>query len=365
MGCSNCFNGCTEIASDKCIKYTGINVPILGIQNGDSLSFVEQALIEFLVSTLDGVGIVLDIDSELICDLVSGYLPDCKDLSLADLSSALVQAACSLQTQVDTINTALDQKEGDYDIKCLSGVAGSDGTHIILQAVITLLCTINTSLTALSLDVNSNYVKVADIDDYIASYNESISASSLIRNKMIPNVAVEYYGSTSYFNATGAGTGNWEQVYLCNGLNKTPDKRGRVPVGAVTGMGGDTLDSEVNPITPGNPAYILNMKAGVNSIVLTSTQIPSHTHTASSNSTGAHTHQLGASYIRSDDDEPGNSAKGIWHSGSKIHTGTSSAYTLSDGAHSHTISVNPSGGGLSHANNQPALACYYIIYIPS
>ena len=60
--CSNCYNGCTEIVSDRCVKYTGIDVPVLGIQTGDSLSFVEQALITFLTSTLDGTGIYPIVD---------------------------------------------------------------------------------------------------------------------------------------------------------------------------------------------------------------------------------------------------------------------------------------------------------------
>lgn len=45
--CSNCYNGCAEITSDQCIRYTGIDVPVLGIKTGDSLSYVEQALITF------------------------------------------------------------------------------------------------------------------------------------------------------------------------------------------------------------------------------------------------------------------------------------------------------------------------------
>lgn len=32
MSCTNCFNGCTEITSDKCVRYTGTNIPELGIQ---------------------------------------------------------------------------------------------------------------------------------------------------------------------------------------------------------------------------------------------------------------------------------------------------------------------------------------------
>ena len=83
--CSNCYNGCTEIVSDKCVRYTGIDVPVLGIQTGDSLSYVEQALIEFLTSTLDGTGIKLTIDPAIICNLVNQYLPDCEDLNALNL----------------------------------------------------------------------------------------------------------------------------------------------------------------------------------------------------------------------------------------------------------------------------------------
>jgi microcystin-dependent protein len=356
MGCSNCFNGCTEITSDKCVKYTGVDVPVLGIKNGDSLSYVEQAIIEFLTSTLDGTGIVLDVDSDLICDLVSGYLPDCKDLTLADLSTALVQAACSLQTQVDAINTALNTKEGDYDVGCLTGVDPGDGTHVILQAVITAMCANTTSITAIANDLSTNYVPISEVDTYIADYLESISASELIRNKMIPYVAVEYYGSTAYFNATGAGTGNWEQVYLCNGLNGTPDKRGRIPVGAVTGMGGSTLDAEVDPANPGNPAYVLNMKAGTNTVTLTANQMPSHTHAASF-AGDAHSHGISDVYT---------AGGAILNHLSNHDNITETAVNATDSTiATGTVTVSATGGGLYHANNQPALACYYIIYIPS
>ena len=61
---SNCYNGCTEIVSDRCIKYTGIDVPVLGIQTVDSLSYIEQSLITFLTSTLDGTGIKPVIDPQ-------------------------------------------------------------------------------------------------------------------------------------------------------------------------------------------------------------------------------------------------------------------------------------------------------------
>ncbi len=138
-GCSNCFNGCTEIVSDKCVKYTGIDVPVLGIQTGDSLSYVEQAIIEFLTSTLDGTGIKLTIDPGIICETVGKYIPDCEDLNALNLFKALIEAVCDLQLQIDAVVADIANIEASYDVDCLAGVDSTDGTHDILQATITKL----------------------------------------------------------------------------------------------------------------------------------------------------------------------------------------------------------------------------------
>jgi hypothetical protein len=121
MSCSNCFNGCSEIVSDQCVRYTGIDVPVLGIKTGDSLSYVEQALITFLTSTLDGTGIKIDIPtSTTICNLVKQYLPTGQDITAVDLFNALIQATCDLQEQVDAIVAELAILNADYTIGCLT-----------------------------------------------------------------------------------------------------------------------------------------------------------------------------------------------------------------------------------------------------
>jgi microcystin-dependent protein len=344
-----------EITSDKCVKYTGIDVPVLGIKNGDSLSYVEQALIGFLTSTLDGSGIVLDIAEGDLCDLVNSFLPDCGDLTLIDLATALTKSACSLQTQVTALENTINAGEAAYDVNCLTGVTAESGTHTILQAVIDLLCSVNADLTALTLDLTTNYVAISDIDTYIADYLSTIGASTLVANKMIPYVAVEYYGSTSYFNSTGAGTGDWANIYLCNGLNGTPDKRGRVAVGVTTGMGGSTFDAAVDPAIAGNPAYILNSKAGANIVTLDVTQIPSHNHAATL-VMAPHSHSISPVYTS------GGSILNHLSFASNIAESvvTATGLTTSTG----TVTNTATGGGLAHANNQPALACLYIIYIP-
>ena len=181
--CSNCYNGCTEIVSDRCVKYTGIDVPVLGIKTGDSLSFVEQALITFLTSTLDGTGVKIDLGDTVICNLVKQYLPTCKDLSIVDISKALIEAACDLQEQVDAIVAELAILNADYTIGCLTGVTASSDTHAIVQAVINKLCQVQVDLTALALNVSTNYVSVTDIDSYIEAYLNGTGSSTLVRTK--------------------------------------------------------------------------------------------------------------------------------------------------------------------------------------
>ena len=230
-------------------RSTGIDVPVLGIQNGDSLSYVEQALIEFLVSTLDGSGIKVDIPQNILCQLVSKYLPTCGDLTVVDVLKALIQTACDLQVQITAIDGEITNIQSDIDeinspytlpSGCLSGLPTTSTTHDVVQAVVTTLCAFMT-------DVETNYVLIADINTYIDQYFSGQSTSTKMYTKMVPYVAYEYYGDLSNFNGSGQGQGDWEKIYLCNGLNGTPDKRGRVAVGVTTGMGGGPMSPSVTP----------------------------------------------------------------------------------------------------------------------
>jgi len=376
MSCSNCFNGCTEIVSDQCVRYTGIDIPVLGIQNGDSLSYVEQALITFLTSTLDGSGIKPTISPTIICNLVQQYLPTCEDLTVTNVLTALIQAACNLQTQVTTnlasinaINAQLATLNGPYTIgDCVTGVTSTSGTHAVLQAVMDALC-------AFILNVETNYVLLADLDELIATYLANLPTNSLVNQKMVPFVAYEYYGSLTNFSPTGAGTGDWINIYLCNGLNGTPDRRGVVAVGAIVSVPGGPLPSATNPASsPFNPNYAVNSPiVGSNSVTLNSNQLPSHTHSATAQITpNPHEHYMFSSQVTS---TPGFSSP-TTYTAQALNAGNDTSYQASTGntvpSFGKTssidlvadINVAPFGGSLPHANNQPAIAAYYIMYIP-
>jgi microcystin-dependent protein len=384
MACNNCYNGCVETTSDKCVRYTGENVEALSIANGDNLYTVEQALINAVVSFLDGTGIDITIDPAAYCALVTSYLPECKPIcaspTAVELFEALVKAACDLQEQIVDVAADIATLNADYDVDCLSGVTNSSDTHAVLQAAITKICELGVDLDALALDVDTNYVKIADINSYIAAYLAGISVSNKYYTKMVPYTVVEYYGALSGyptgadgFSAAGVGYGYWENIYLCNGLNGTPDKRGRVSVGAIVGVGGGALNPAVDPSNPSNPNYALYTISGSNSVVLTSSQIPSHTHSATvtdpqhfhyllgNDTVTATCAALSSTSILASNGDCGTNPNYQLSASAQV------AATLAKSSSSTTgISVTNgnTGGGLGHSNIQPSIGCYYIMYKP-
>jgi microcystin-dependent protein len=362
--CSNCYNGCTEIVSDRCVRYTGIDVPVLGIKTGDSLSFVEQALITFLTSTLDGTGIKIDLGTTVVCNLVQQYLPTCGDLTIVDISKALIEAACDLQEQVDAIDNTLTILNADYTLpaNCLTGVTASSDTHAIVQAVINTLCTLKTDFTLLLASLPNTYVSIDDIDTYIQAYIDGTSSGSLYSSRMVPYGVVAYYGPLTNFNSTGAGIGNWQNIYLCNGNNGTPDLRGRVIVGAINGVPGPTMNPAVDPAVSGNPNYSLGGVAGTNQVTLSLQEMPNHNHNL-------------VTVVSTDVTDPGHSHtfQGVTNSsgdGNGSRQSVPTTRTTDPALTGITVDVNVdvtcqnNGGGLPHTNIQPVNAAYYIIYLP-
>ena len=375
MTCSNCFNGCVDIKSDQCIKYTGNDIPSLDISNGDPLSTIELKLATYLLTALDGTGINLTITDT--CALIAGYLDG---TTLPDFISALIQATCSLQTQVTAAQSEIDTLNGDYDVDdCLSGVTDSSDTHNVLQAVITKLCAVDDTLTALAATISTNYVALADLDALIASYLATTTSSTNLYSRMIPYTAVPFFAAPSYlsgkFDGTGAGIGTWEKIYLCNGNNGTPDLRGRTLVGATNGMGGGAFSSAVDPAISGNPNYSLNTLHGSNTVTLTNiNQIPAHSHTANvvvtdpthfhyvaSNSNNAKIGLTSAYPVRYESDYGPNHAYLLYSVNATANVGKSSSTSTGISVSVTNTSV---GGTSSHNNIQPVIGSYFIMYIP-
>jgi microcystin-dependent protein len=393
MSCSNCppepcYNGCVQVVSDQCVRYTGLDSIPLDISSGDNLQVVIENIIDNLVPLLSGTGDKITIASAIRCAIVNGYLPTpvgTNQWTSEQLFQTLVEVVCDLQTQITAIDAEIDALNANYNIDCLDGVTSSSDTHAIVQAIINKLCETVDDLTTLELDVDTNYVKLADLDALIAAYIASQGGGNSTQQylKMVPYVAYEYYGSLANFDGSGIGipANGFFKVYLCNGLNGTPDKRGRVAVGAIQNVPGGPLDAAVNPANVGNPNYALSGTTGANTITLITSQIPVHTHNATvvaSGTVGNHTHIImggdgpGAGpnptaleVAANENAEGGNGSYNIKSAVSQVHN---SGITSASGAGSVSLSVAVSndntGSGGAHSNIQPVIAAYYIMYIP-
>lgn len=363
MSCSNCYNGCTEISTDRCIRYTGLDVPVLGIKNGDSLSFVEQALIEFLTATLDGSGIVITLPPNTLCQTVSANLPTCGELTASVLFEALINSICQVDVKVEANTILIQQFYNGYIPNCIPNITNGSSIKVVVQALIDTLCTVSTDLNALELNVQNNYVRLDDLDVLIAAYLSGGTASTRYSARMVPFAAVPYFGALSGFDANGVGIIGtpWEKIYICNGYNGlTPDMRGRVPVGVNNGSGGGgTLSPTVAPIPP-NPSFSLGTTEGYYNVFLSASQMPSHNHVATATSIvtpSSHTH----TYIATAGNGLADGAVSSHPIGPLNASATTSSVTIDVATN---VSISPNGGGASHINYQPSIGCYYIMYIP-
>jgi hypothetical protein len=353
-----------QVTSDECVRYTGPDSVPLDIQTGDSLAVVERQLIDTVTSFLDGSGIKLTINPGFICPIIQTFLPAPVEgkYTLPDYITGLTRGACAIQDEVGNLYYQLSLLQGTYDVNCLVGVLPTDGTVAILQATINKLCQTATDLTALSLDVSSNYVKLADLNGLIQAYLDSQSGNITQQyKKMVPYTAVEYYGPLTNFDGSGAGICDlgWDKVYLCNGANGTPDKRGRVGVGAIKDVPGGPLNPAVDPAYTGNPNYDKGDTAGVNSVVLGVNNLPTHSHGSSVNTTvtdPGHTHLAGKT------GETGGGGTIALSSNPGANYMTSSSTTGI--TVNTTVTIGNTGSNIAHTNIQPVIAAYYIMYIP-
>jgi microcystin-dependent protein len=385
MSCNNCFNGCAETISDQCVKYTGIDIPALGISTGDNLLAVENAITTFLVPAINGTGIKPIIDPNIICDIVKGYLPactTCTGFTLNEVLTAIVKTVCDLQEQIDVIDVTLATLNADYTIGCLTGVTASSDTHAIVQAVITNLCSLNSAFSLLVSQLAATNVTIFNLPGLIATYLDSINFLELAKDRMIPYAPIPYFGLLSNYPNTGdnlvggVGIGYWDKVYLCNGDNGTPDLRGWTLVGVTTGMGGSTtMPTTVNPSTIGNFDYSVGLTNGTNTVQLTTGELPLHGHPGSSVAIieTPHTHLYtddqnaagkypsvspGFPVVQTEYTQTSN-ASGTGDGGGKVYKTSSTSTGITA-----VPTINPYGGGTAHANVQPSRGCYYIMYKP-
>jgi microcystin-dependent protein len=359
--CSNCFNGCVEPTSDKCVKYTGVDIPSLGIDTGDPLNLIEEILISKVQDIITGDGIIPVINGAELCTIISSYLPASGDITLNHVISALIRSICEIDSSILSIEGELNELNASYVVDCLVGVDGTSDTHEVVQAIIEELCTVKAELDALELSIPATYVRKDELDGLIQDYIDDVPTTNLVNSKMLPYAAIAYFGDLAgKFDATGAGIGDWDKVYLCNGQHGTPDLRGITLVGVTNMAGGGTYPPATDPGIAGNPTYTLNGPIqGKNVVVLTPEQLPPHSHGATATVIDpGHTHnyQIRLEEKRADFANNENvSAANLY----ETRTTASSQANITV-----SVAVNDAGGGIGHENVQPSKGVNYIMFIP-
>lgn len=387
MSCTNCFSGCVETTSDKCVKYTGNDIAFLNITKGDSLESVEEAITTYLATVYSGEGVFPVIAPAYICTIVDAYLPE--NPTLIDVLTAVFRAICEIEAEVVVERARIGVIEADYTMGCLTSDPDV-GTHPILQEVITTLCIAIGDITTLE-GLFATCVTTGtqnNISTLIQNYLNTQTTSNYWYTKMVPYVIYPFYPSTAVmqgaFDITGAGLGLWDKIYLCNGYGGlTPDLRGRSLIGT-TDMGGGAFGSVVDPDL-GNPAYTLGTTGGQNSVILAPSQVAAHTHiaTAAVDENGGHATRIEVYTSATDvnhsptsgcascngsgpyypiikiEDAVSSESQGSL-SGSQIATTT----TLDETGISVEVTNAANVGGDAHDNIHPVHACHFMMYLP-
>lgn len=351
MSCVECLKNCNgTITPDKCIEYTGSDIELLGICNGDSLFQIETIILDTLLTLMDGTGITIE-GLNLTCPLITG-IQSTQDTTVPILFQTMISAICNLQGQVTTLQAQVDSGYS-FDIDCLVGITPTSSRDQILQSVIHKVCDVDSRVTAIEAD----YVKASElctlVDACLAGGGPTPVTDFNLR--MVPYAVIPYIGSLSNFDNTGKGlvSTGFDKIYLMNGLNGTQDWRGRSPIGAIQNVPGGVLDSAVDPTLPANVGtnYVLNQKIGASSVSLLLAQMPAHTH---------HIFDPGHKHVISNlNDQDGRQAGPSTENFYRTLSGNTDTNTSTTG-----ITLGSAGGGLSHTNLQPSVGTYYITYIP-
>jgi microcystin-dependent protein len=361
MACTDCLKNCPQIVSDKCVETTiaSDSYPLLGICQGDSLFQVETIILDKLTAITDGTGIVLSEITLDNCQFLLDILGT-KDKTLFNLVQMLVDASCSLKTMVD----ALKETPYSFNTACLTGLPANPTSNDVLQAALNKLCSLSSTVDAFP----STFVKQSDLENLVLQIiGEQTEAIIQYANRLIPFVASPYFGSLSNFDITGKGitTLGFDKIYLCNGLNGTPDLRGRSVVGAVNGVPGGVMDAAINPSNPDNSLqnvnYAINEKFGKNFHKLSVAEAPSHGHGVFD---PGHIHPTGQFFARPINYGNENSIP-VLQKNSGAHSELITPQTNNQNTKTITgIIVEPTGGDVAHENRQPSIAAYWIIHIP-
>jgi microcystin-dependent protein len=198
-------------------------------------------------------------------------------------------------------------------------------------------------------------ITAENVENYLRTESGNIASSP--SNTRLPRGTVLMIASAemdNWFNINGKGLGEYSGWYICDGRNGTPDLRGRFVVGR------DVLNS-------GSSYSNLGMKGGLDKVVLTVDEMPSHVHTfqAQTSASGAHSHKYNDITYADGCGVVVPMYRGIRSGTANNRACEIGRTTEATSNHIHTISGATSniGGNKPQENRPPYYVIAYIIYI--
>lgn len=364
---------CSTVIPSNCVQYQGPAVPLLGICTNDTITEVEQAVINKLLEVLNGTGITLDQVTLNNC----AYLRDLfgsKDKTLVNLIQLLVDSNCSLKTILDDLSSRLQPSNFTFDLRCL-GTISNPTIEKILQSLINSHCDLKTVVDTLIANTGNTTIIDSRINTALSNLITSTGNKGFVKTtdntglahyhftSLVPPLgAIMYTGPLTNFDADGLGLPGTplEKWRLMNGKGGTVDMRGFVPVGQVQGVPGGALDPLVDPSANSDASmnYAFGSKGGAAKVTLLKSNLPNYTMTSSNVTINSvNTLPLYRKWGRMQ-----SSDSRIYSIGNDTSGGDPAPFTLySNGT--GTVSIDLGGGNAPHENRMPYKAINWIVRI--
>lgn len=257
------------------------------------------------------------------------------NVTVADGKTAIVYCD-GAGSGAEVVNVSSDFVSGT--LSAIGALTPTDGNFIVGNGSTWVAESGNTVLASIGVTATTTELNTMDgITSSTAELNTLDGINTASNFGLVPSGAILLWSGT-----TGNIPSGW---YLCDGNNGTPNLTDRFVVGA----GG---------------SYGVGNTGGSASVTLTTSQIPSHTHTFSdsgtTNTTGEHSHTIKGNIYVGNGSYTGEAPSTY---GAAYYTNGNS--TRDAGNHSHTFSVSgttsSTGSGSSHENRPPYYALAYIM----
>lgn len=269
---------------------------------------------------------------------------------------------------------------GDRVYLCTVNAGGTIGSTSItfeLRASLTtgLIAGLTPAADKFPYFTGASAAALADVTSFARTLLGSASALAVLALVLPIGIALPYSGASApsgwlfgygqavsrttyaaYFAIVGTTYGAGDGSTTFN----MPDYRGRVVAGK-DDMGGSAASRLTNSGTgnPGINGASLGAVGGADRHTLTTAQLAAHSHGASTASAGDHAHQEYV-FIAS-----AGAAHGYDYqvSGFAYSAGNTPQNTSTNGAHTHTVTVNNEGSGQAHPNAQPTIVQNFIVFV--